>query len=68
MRIVGGVQCILGGFASVFAYILYASQPIQEALSINPDEVFLFMFLLLAFGIFSIGSGLFLVSEKEDGD
>ncbi|MEM2119201.1 MAG: hypothetical protein QW840_03640 [Candidatus Bathyarchaeia archaeon] len=64
---IGGTQCVLGGFASIFAYILYANQQIQSAFALSTGEVFLFMFLLSTFGIFSIASGLFLISEKEEG-
>ena len=65
LQIVGGLQCILGGFASVFAYFLYTSDQIQNALFLTIDEVFLSSFLLLAFSIFSIGSGVLLLNEKE---
>jgi hypothetical protein len=65
-RIVGGIQCGLGTTASVLAYLVYVNPSIQEALGIVPEEVFLYMFLLLVFGILSILSGLLLVRE-EDG-
>jgi len=64
--IVGGTQCGLGGLASVFAYLVFASQPVQEALGIASHEAPLYMFLLLVFGFFSILSGL-LVVRREDG-
>jgi hypothetical protein len=64
---VGGIQCVLGGIASVLAYLVFTSRQAQETLSIASREVPLFMFLLLAFGMFSILSGLFLVREGNGG-
>lgn len=52
---------MLGGLASIFAYLIYASQQAQETLSVSTREVPLFMFLLLVFGMLSILSGLLLV-------
>lgn len=52
---------MLGGLASIFAYLIYASQQTQEILSVSTREVPLFMFLLLVFGMLSIMSGLLLV-------
>jgi hypothetical protein len=66
-RLVGGIQCGLGGFASVFAYLVYTSPIIREALSIPLEEVYLYMLLFLVFGAFSILSGLLLVYEKNSG-
>ncbi len=62
-----GVQCALGGVASTLAYFVYSSAWIREALSIGDGEVYLFMFLFLAFGVFSIFSGLLLASERFEG-
>ena len=59
--LIGGTQCVLGGLASTFAYLIYVSQQVQEMLSMSSREVPLFMFLLLVFGMLSIMSGLFLV-------
>jgi len=64
-RIAGGFQCVLGATASIFAYIVYASTPIQEKLSISQGEVTLFMFILLVFGVFSVLSGIVLLHEKS---
>lgn len=64
-RFVGGIQCGLGGLASVFAYLVYANSSIQEALAIASDEVYLYMFLLLVFGMLSILSGLLLVHGEN---
>jgi len=61
----GGIQCMLGGLASVLAYLVFASQPVQDALSIKPSEVPLFMFLLSVFGMLSILSGLLLVWGRD---
>jgi len=62
-RLVGGFQCGLGGFASVLAYLIYASPSIQDMLAITSEEVPLYMFLFLVFGMFSILSGFLLVHE-----
>jgi len=64
-RIIGGVQCGLGGIASVFAYLVYANPSIRDALAITPEEVYFYMFLFLVFGMFSVLSGLLLVREKD---
>jgi len=66
-RLVGGIQCGLGGLAWTLAYLVYASQPMRDALAITYEEIALYMFLLLVFGMFSILSGLILVREKESG-
>jgi len=64
---VGGVQCGLGGLASVFAYLIYASPSIRDMLAITPTEVYLYMFLFLVFGMFSILSGLLLIRTEDSG-
>jgi hypothetical protein len=64
-RLVGGIQCGLGGLASVFAFLVYASQLIRDSLAVAPEEIYLYMFLFLVFSMLSILSGLLLLSEKE---
>jgi len=66
-RLVGGIQCGLGGLASVFAYLVYATPSIRDLLAITSDEIYLYMFLLLIFGMFSILSGLLLIREEYGG-
>lgn len=61
----GGIQCILGGLSSIFAYFVFVSQPIREMLAIEPREVPLFMFLLSVFGMLSIMSGLLMVWGRD---
>jgi len=63
--IVGGIQCGLGTLASVFAFLVYASPLVREALGITPREVYLYMFLSSVFGILSILNGLLLLREEE---
>jgi len=65
-RFVGGIQCVLGVLASVFAFVIYASPSVRETVAITSEgEVYLYMFLSLIFGVFSILSGLLLVSEEK---
>ena len=65
-RFVGGIQCVLGVLASVFAFIIYANPSMRETIAITSEgEVYLYMFLSLIFGVFSILSGLLLVSEEK---
>jgi hypothetical protein len=64
---VGGIQCGLGGLASVFAYLVYASQPIKDMLAITAEEMPLYVFLLMMFSIFSILSGVLLVRRNGGG-
>lgn len=64
-RFVGEIQCVVGGSASVFAYLIYASQSIRDALAVTFEEVYLYMFLLLVFGMFSILSGLLFIRKEE---
>lgn len=61
----GGFQCVVGAIASVFAYIVYAGASVREQLSISQDEVTLFMFVFIVFGVFSIASGMILLREKS---
>jgi len=67
-RLVGGIQCGLGGIAAVLAYLVYASPTIRDTLSVTSEEVYLYMFLFLVFGMFSIISGLFLAHEENSGN
>ncbi|MEM3458858.1 MAG: hypothetical protein QXN36_08270 [Candidatus Bathyarchaeia archaeon] len=65
-RLVGGVQCVLGVVASVFAFIIYASPSMRETIAITSEgEVYLYMFLSLIFGVFSILSGLLLIRGEK---
>jgi hypothetical protein len=61
---VGGFQCVVGAIVSIFAYVIYASAPVREELSISQGEVTLFMFVLLVFSVFSMVSGMILLREK----
>ncbi|MCL6579004.1 MAG: hypothetical protein K6T73_06405 [Candidatus Bathyarchaeota archaeon] len=65
-RFIGGTQCVLGVVASVFAFIIYASPSTREAIAITSEgEVYLYMFLSLIFGVFSILSGLLLIRGEK---
>ena len=65
-RFVGGIQCVLGVLASVFAFIIYASPSMRETIAITSEgEVYLYMFISLIFGIVSILSGLLLVRAEK---
>jgi hypothetical protein len=64
-QITGGIQCGLGTLATVFAFLVYASPSMRAALNVATEEVYLYMFLFLIFGIFSILSGLLLVCEER---
>jgi len=66
-RIVGGIQCGLGCIAIALAFMVYANQSIRDALAIALTEVYLYMFLFLVFGMFSVLSGLPLLREKNRG-
>jgi len=63
--VIGGIQCVLGAAASVFAYLVYASPSIRETLSIIPEEVFLLILLFLVFSVVSIASGIILIREDR---
>ncbi len=63
--IVGGTQCVLGILALTFAFIVYVSPSIQNALAIIHEEVYLYMFLFSVFGMLSILSGSLLLREKK---
>ncbi len=63
--IIGLTQSMLGALAAVFAYVLYYNFfEVQAVLSVPQTDVLLYMFLLIAFGILSITSGLFLANEQ----
>ena len=64
--IVGGIQCALGGLASVLAFLVYSSPPLRETLAIASEEIYLYMFLLLVFSLFSIVSGFLLVHRENN--
>jgi len=64
-QLIGGIQCGLGMLASVFAYLIYASPSIRDVLAITSEEIYLYMFLFLVFGIFSILSGLIVRKEES---
>jgi hypothetical protein len=63
--VVGGIQCGVGGVATVFAYLIYASQQIRDAFAIASGEIYLYMFILLVFAAFSLISGLLFVQEED---
>jgi hypothetical protein len=65
--LVGGIQCALGGLGAVVAFLIYASQSLRETLAIAFQDVYVYMFLLLVFSVFSILSGLFLVHREQNG-
>jgi hypothetical protein len=67
-RVVGGIQCSLGGMAAALVFLVYASSEVQEALSIVPEDVYLHMFLISVFSVFLILSGWLLISERDRGD
>lgn len=64
-RVIGAIQIALGGSMSLLAYLVYVNAQIQDWLSISPSEVYLYMFLFLVFGVFSIISGSLLIQEKN---
>ena len=63
-RLIGGVQCWLGGLAVTLAFLVYGSPSVRDVLAVTSEEVYLYMFLFLVFGMFSILSGLLLVREE----
>jgi len=66
--VVGGIQCGLGGIAAVLAFLVYASPSLQETLTITLQEIYLYMFLLLVFSLFSTLSGLLLIHREKNGN
>ncbi len=63
--LIGGVQCGFGVLASILTFLIYASPTVREAFAIASEEVYLYMFLLLVFGILSVLSGLLLAREQR---
>jgi len=63
--LIGGIQCSLGVLASVFAYLVYADPWMRGLLAVTSEELYISMFLLLVFGIFSVFSGLLLVHKER---
>jgi hypothetical protein len=54
----------MGSAASVLAFTIYVRASVREELSIGEEEITLFMFMFLVFGVFSIVSGMILLREK----
>jgi len=65
--LVGMTQCILGGIASFFIYLIYQNPEIRMVLSLAEEEKGLAMFLLLVFVMFAFMSGLLLVQDANGG-
>lgn len=63
-KFLGGLQCVVGAVAAVFAYIVYANALVREQLSVGEGEVALYMLVLVVFGVFSIASGMILLREN----
>jgi len=62
---IGLAQSVIGALATVFAYLLYHDfLGIRALLSVTSKDVVLYMLTLIVFGLLSIISGLFLVSEQ----
>jgi len=62
---IGLAQSVIGALATVFAYLLYHDFfGIQALLGVTSKDVVLYMLTLIVFGLLSIISGLFLVSEQ----
>lgn len=65
-QFIGGIQCVIGMLASVFAFAIYISASMRETLAITLEgEVYLYMFLSSIFGVFSILSGLLLIRGEK---
>jgi len=63
--IVGIAQCAIGGLGSVFAYVLYHNFfNIQAVLNMPSQDALLYLLILIAFGLLSTISGLFLMNEQ----
>ena len=63
--LIGLTQSMIGALAAVFGYVLYYNFfEVQTLLNVPRTDVLLYMFLLIAFGLLSIISGLFLVNEQ----
>ncbi|MBS7632099.1 hypothetical protein KEJ15_00535 [Candidatus Bathyarchaeota archaeon] len=64
---IGGIQCVIGGFASALSFLIYINDQLRNMFSITFEEVYLIMFILLVFGMISILSGMLLVWEGNGG-
>ena len=67
-RLVGSLQCGLGGLAGVFAYLIFATPSMQEWLSVAPREVPLYMFGFAVLAVLLILSGLLLARGEVGGN
>jgi hypothetical protein len=66
VAMVGTVQGLIGVLSVVSAYALYIDLfGFQEWLDVSTEFLSLYMLVLIAFGFFSIMSGLFLLTERE---
>lgn len=66
VAMVGMVQGLIGVLAVFSAYALYIDLfGFQEWLDVSTEFLSLYMLVLIAFGFFSIMSGLFLLTERE---
>lgn len=64
-QFIGGIQCVIGMIATVFAFIIYAYPVVRETIAITSEgELYLYMFLSSIFGVFSILSGLLIIREE----
>ncbi|MEM2937566.1 MAG: hypothetical protein QXJ63_03370 [Candidatus Bathyarchaeia archaeon] len=64
-QFIGGLQCVIGVTATVFAYIIYAYPVVRETIAITSEgELYLYMFISSIFGVFSILSGLLIIREE----
>ena len=65
--VVGTVQSTLGVLVVIFTYFLHTNLfGLQENLNVSAEFVPLFMLILIVFGLFSIISGVFLLTEGEE--
>lgn len=65
-QLIGGMQCVIGVMATVFAFIIYAYPVIRETIAITSEsELYLYMFISSIFGVFSILSGLLIIREEK---
>ena len=65
-KLVGGIQCGLGGIVAVLALLVYASLAVREALAIASEEVYLYIFAFMVFSAISIASGSILIWEGNE--
>jgi hypothetical protein len=62
---IGLAQCMIGAFATVFAFLLYYNSfGMQAVLNVPQKDVTFYMLILIVFGLLSIISGLFLVNKE----